>query len=104
MLRMSRISSIYGSWGLTGVAAANAAKQDLYSGMKADPELPTRPVDNYLPGYRSNTTFHGALSQIGNRTALRDRGNLHDYYAGRQFNHLHYPTWWGISTSPSNNI
>ena len=78
------IQYAYSYEGLTGVAAANAAQQDLYSGMKADPELHSIPGRYVSPRLWLQYNLHGALSQIGNQTAYCDRGNLHDYYCSRQ--------------------
>ena len=85
--------------GLTGIAAANRAQQDLYNGIKADPVLENIPVDMWPLAFTYSGNDAGNLWAVGNQTAYCDRANLHDYYAADNYSQPTYPVLGDIPVS-----
>jgi hypothetical protein len=65
--------------GLSGIAAANEAQQDIYDAVTTDAQLNYVPVDMWplANGYNTASTI-----QVGKMTAYCGRANMHDYYEG----------------------
>jgi hypothetical protein len=73
-----------------GIAAANAAQHDLYTGIHADPAFNRIKVNMWPLGFPYDPKY---TSSVGDQTASCDQAEIHDYYAADDLNQF-----WGQAT------